>query len=116
MANLSSILRFKHRRNIQRILFCAFFILTIASLAYGQSKIEIKDPILTPGDKWPSPLELSFTTSSEIKKIRILITAPGNNSKDEFNVDANLTEQTRSLNLLDGRNDIQILGCKDGEK
>src|SRR5439155_19180723 len=87
MATLSSFRHFTRRRNIQRILFCAVFILSIASLAYGQSKIEITDPILKPGDKWPNPLDLSFTTSADIKKVRILITAPGNNSKDEFNVD-----------------------------
>jgi hypothetical protein len=116
MAPLSSFVRFAHKRNIQRIFFCAFSILSIAALTCGQSKIEIKDPILKPGDKWPSPLELSFTASPEIKKIRILITAPANNSKDEFNVDANAVDQTRSLNLLDGLNDIQILGFKEGDK
>jgi hypothetical protein len=113
--------RFRHESlpcRILRLSICGIFLLSLSTLSYGQTKIEVTDPVIPLGVPFVAPgvLDLTFTATADLKMVRILITAPGDNSKVEITLDPAKREYSQSINLLNGRNQIQLLGFKDGDK
>lgn len=106
-----------------RLLICALFVMSVVTASYAQTKIEITDPkvsgnavFLTQG-----AVDLTVAVTGNVKRIRVLVSQINdakivlNSRTQEFDVDPNKKEQTVTVNVFKGTNNIHLLGFPGNE-
>ncbi len=101
---------------LKSLLFCCLLIVLWSSLASAQQErpLKILDPDIPAGTVFVAPgvLDLRFTVSEDVKFVRIIVTTDDDSSKTTITVDPAIRQYSPTINLLKGKNRIELLAFK----
>ena len=104
---------------LKSLLSCCMLIALWSSLASAQQThpLEILEPEIQAGTVFVAPgvLDLRFTVSPDVKFVRIIVTTDDDSSKTTITVDPEIRQYSPTINLLKGKNRIELFAFKAGQ-
>jgi hypothetical protein len=108
-------------KRVRTMLKAAFsgclLVATSCLVAQAQTTLKLVEPEVPAGMTYLAPgvVDLKFEVSGDVKQVRILIKTDDDNSKMIIDVKSPTLQYSPSVNLLKGKNTIELLAFKDGQ-
>ena len=104
------------RSTLKQVLSACLFVATSYLVAQAQT-LKLVEPEIPDGITFLAPgvVDLKFEVSGDVKQVRILVRTDDDNSKMVINVQPPMLQYSPSVNLLKGRNTIELLAFKEGQ-